>query len=617
MLFPVHFFEINQTQPGLFDVLFGGLFLVKGLPVFFQMTYLVVMGLILLFSFQEMSLGKKSNHALLAIFSFISLVLSTFILYQPWDELFISLRHSLHLSEVGNFSFNRNERIEGIVDFLPFFVLGLLAKLGLPLLETHFVLVTLGTWLCILTARRILINLKTPYAESWSYPALLLYPPLILNTANGFIVPLFTAMLLLGTNFLFLENRRRLGWVLLSIVPLVRLEGAWFCFVTFFFFYFFKPSQKRLTLPILTEFFILMAPTLLLSFWRYHYFGSFLPVPILYKSAIGNVFYLLLGVRNLFMDFIAGGGLIWCWIIFNTKDSQKTFLSKWLALLLIFCLPYYLSGGDWFPPAWQRYLFPFSFLLYLSALNLFPSYINQNKLRPVSSLIPLTLLVLSLFVFSWGSYNRFGESLFSHKTSLSGVRQRRLGKNNYRLNYLSRLGGHLEKSTTSDTVIASSELATIMFFSKREALDLLGVTNLEIAQSPIRSAPHLFSKATNKNELPFLIFKRLKPELLYERKPGIFYAFDFILPDLIEEVPIEEVTSLDLKKAIRRWDKRFEMLNKSLFGGTDYLLNHSYEPVLIRYGEDFYSLYFVSSEFKNKHFQMMESLGMKHSMIYE
>jgi hypothetical protein len=209
------------------------------------------------------------------------------------------------------------------------------------------------------------------------------------------------------------------------------------------------------------------------------------------------------------------------------------------------------------------------------------------------------------------------ESLFSHKTSLAGLRQKRLGKNNYRLQYLSKLGSHFKTTTPSNAIIGSSELATIMFFSQRNALDLLGVTNLEIAQSPIRSSPELFSKVSNQNELPYLIFKRLKPELLYEKRPEVFYAFDFILPDLIEDIEPEEITTVELRKGLKRWEKRFTLLNESLFGGIDMLLQQNYLPVLIRYGDDFFSLYFVKGEFQDAHFKLMSELGMKQSMIYE
>ena len=574
------------------------------------------MALVLLIVFQDILKKSKSQQGLIYFFSFLSLVLATFILYQPWDELFISLRHSLHFSENGSFSFNQKERVEGIVDFLPFFFLGVLSKLGLPLLETHFFIGIIGTWLCVLAGRRTLINLKVPFAESWSYPALLLYPPLILNTANGFTVPLFTALLIYGWNFLFLESRTKLGWIILAIIPLLRLEGIWFSILVFIAFWFSNHKRKN-SIHLGLIFVSVLLPTLGLTFWRHGYFGHFLPVPVLYKSAFGYLFYFLLGLRNWLMDFLAGGGLLWCWIVFNSKSPTKPLLLKTLALFLLFCIPYYLSGGDWFPPAWQRYLFPFSFFLYLSALCLFGDFVSSSQIQAVYKLIPILLLSCSLFFFTWGSYNRLSENLFSHKTALSGMRQKRLGKNNYRLNYLSRLGNHLNHTTPPDSIIGSSELATIMFFAKRDALDLLGVTNLEIAKSPIRPAPNFFSKVTNRNELPYLIFKRLKPDLLFEKRPHIFYAFDFILTDLLEEFDWKEVTHSDLKKAITRWDRRFELLNLSLFGGINRLREENYSPVLVRYGEDFYSLYFVSSEFKEAHFKMMEQEGMKQSVLYE
>ncbi|NDD66624.1 hypothetical protein EBZ35_03100, partial [bacterium] len=94
--------------------------------------------------------------------AFLCLVFSAFLLFKPWDELFILLRHSQNWAEFNHFSFNRFENSEGVVDFLPLFLLGTLAKLGLPLIETHFVLCILGAWFCIWAGRKTLILLNFP-----------------------------------------------------------------------------------------------------------------------------------------------------------------------------------------------------------------------------------------------------------------------------------------------------------------------------------------------------------------------------------------------------------------------------------------------------------------------
>lgn len=614
MFSSVHIFRSTQDLPGLFDSFFGGIFLVRGLPIFFQIACLL--GLLLsTFGAWRFS-AKHHSHwkAVTAISSFCSLCLAAFILFQPWDELFIFLRHSQHLAENGTFSFNRMEKIEGIVDFLPFFILGLLGKLGFPLLETNFFFGILGGWLCVLGGRKILIQLKLPHAEAWAYPLLILYPPLLLNTGNGFTVLLFTGAIIWSLVYCFFEDKPLKGCLCLSLVPLIRLEGAWFSFLAFVFLFWRNHSHtSKKQFAFLGS--IVFTPVLLLSLWRYFYFGDMIPIPIRFKSSIGNIFYFILGFRNLLMDLCAGGSILFVWFILVGKNRRATICDHLLILIFIFCVPYYLSGGDWFPPAWGRYLFPFSFLSFI----FFLSESTQIQSRMKSGVFPYLLVELGLLVFvialPFGSFQKINENLFFPRNTLSGLHNKKIGKPNYRIQYLSQLGSHLRKTTDPEYTIASSEVATIMYFAQREALDLLGVANPEIAQAPLRTAPKLFSKSTLQNELPRLIFKRLRPDMIEKKRPAIVYAFDFILKDLLDNVKLEEVTNSDIFLALSRWDRQFKLLNDSLFGGVSELSRLGYQPIVVQYGSQFFTLYFVSPQAKESHFRLMRESGLFGSLV--
>lgn len=622
----VHFFESSQEIPGFFDSFFQGLFLVKGLPTFFQLGLVLSFAFCFIAALQYTQTQKTLWKVLSAFGAFITLVLAAFLLFQPWDELFISLRHAQHLSEMGTFSFNRFEKIEGIVDFLPFFILGLLNKAGLPLIETNFFIEILAGWFCILGGRRVLISLAGEGFSAWSYPLLVLYPPLLLNTGNGFTVLFFTAFIMWSLVFLVFEKnvsqRWYLGCFILSLVPMVRLEGAWFSILMFVFLMFFNqsrlPPQKALT-----SLMIILVPTASLTLWRLSYFGRAIPIPIIYKSSIGSFFFFLLGLRNLLLDLVAGGGaffvaVIWCSLILKNEKAdefKKTHHLPMLFLLFLFSAPYYLSGGDWFPPAWGRYLFPFSFFCFMVGTVCLMDVFTQLKRLSPAAITIFSVFLVSVLYFPSGSFRRLGEILFTPRTSLSGLHNKKIGKVNQRIHSLSRLGFHLKNTTSTQTVIGSSELATLMFFADREALDLLGVTNLEIAQSPLRSNPTFFSKATAQNELPYLIFKRTKPELLFQKRPGIFYAFDFMLSDLFDNYHPEEIGKSDISLALQRWDRKFNALNNSLFGGLSALEQNGYEPVVVKYGTDFVSLYFISKEAKEAHFDKMRKTGMVDSVL--
>lgn len=611
-MFPVYLFESQETIPGFFDSFFRGFFLIKGLPIFFQLGFLVSFLVCCYSAFLQSEKPKKRPPIVISLSAFFCLVFSAFLLFQPWDELFILLRHSENWAQFNHFSFNRFENSEGVVDFLPLFFLGTLNKLGLPLIETHFFFCILGAWFCILAGRKLLILLNFKAAENWGYLLLLLYPPLLLNSANGFMVPLFTGFLLTSIHFLFLQNRLWQGLLTLSLLPLIRLEATWFCILALIIYRY--QHFKTLRFKGIYKDALVFLPILILSIWRLQHFGSAIPAPVLYKSAIGDSFYFLLGLRNFFMDFVSGGGVIWLWVLWINRKEIPRKGTEILILLFAFVIPYYLSGGDWFPPAWQRYLFPFSFFLYLLSVPQISPLIGRPDSKNIKSWVPLVLLVVFTFSLSFNSGSRLLEHLFTSKSSLAGLKNKQLGKANYRIQQLSQLGTHLQNTTDIKDRIASSELATVMYFSKREALDLLGVTNLELAKAPLRSPPRMFDKIKSQNDLPFLIFKRVKPELISKYQPSFIYTFDFFVTDLIQEVPIEEITASDLKTAIKRWDYRFKNLNGELFGGVSRLLELEYVPVII-HCDRFFSLYFVSKTAREHHFSQLKAKGMTETLL--
>jgi len=599
----IHFFQSEIEAPGLFDSFFGGVFLIKGLPIFVQLGLVTLLG----FGFFW---GHRSK-TLSAITAFASLLFASALLFQPWDELFIYLKHSKNLADHGTFSFNLIHRVDGIVDFLPFFCLGLLHRIGLPLLETNFFMGILGAWLCVLAFRRFLTEWKLPFASTYGYLIPLLYPPLLLNSGTGFSVLIFSALILWSLFWIVYRPQNFWGPVLLSIVPLVRFEGL-FLFVLVFLYRWFNGDNlvswtKRFFFLV-----ICLLPTLILIIWKYNYYGRIIPIPILYKASFGNFFYSLLGLRNLFMDLVATGTLFFMFVFLKASEKSPEKLIFWV--LASFCLPYYFSGGDWFPPSWGRYLFPFAFFCFgLTIKLLFEN--AQSFTRPSIRVVFSSLFLFLIILFPFSSAQRVVEGLLTHRTTLSGIHQKKWGKVNFRTQLLSQLGNHLGQSTPRNAAIGSSELATIMYFANREPLDLLGVTNIEIASLPLRTAPNFGERFQRKNELPYLIFKRLNPDLIFKERPYIFYAFDFIPRDLIEVSYYEPIQKTDLKRALRIWDNKFRYLNLTLFGGLEKLVSRDYEPVLVKRGRDFFSLYFVNTKNREDHFSYLKKLGFSYELL--
>jgi hypothetical protein len=603
-------FRATVSIPGLFDTLFGGLFLWKGLGIGLQLGFVVCICLSLLCAYRATfrrnpTLGMAAN-----VFGLIGLLFSTLLLVQPWDELFVNLRHPLNFAEVGRFSFNQASNIEGTVDFLPYFLMGLLKRIGLPLIETAFFQSFLGSALCIWAGRALLMAWNFPSARYWAVPVLSLSGPLLLNAGTGFTTTLFCSCILWAV-FHCLYGRPLLGTLLLALLPLIRPEGAWFTLLMGFYLLNSREAKKKTVLATLFSF----LPIVLLSIWRLKTFGSAIPIPIQYKATPGNPFYMAVGLRNFGTDLIATGTLFWMMAIALTWPSLQRKFAKalWIeGLLILFVLPYYSSGGDWFPPAWGRYLFPlvfFSLLLGIACLTQFFLTVERTPERSWISGALILVFVLHQLP-AYGAYHRISEYLFSSRRVLGDVTLKKKRRMNYRIHSLSQTGEHLRRSTLPTDILGTSEIATLSYFSQLETLDFLGLANPEIAKQPLRPRPDLVQTPTEEMDLPHLIFKRVYPELLEKNRPQFLFLFDLQVGDLTKDVPFYEWDDETLRRAFLRWQRSYSRLVHSLYGGFEKMAKLGYQPIIVCYKNEHCSLYFSSKERFQSHSQKLKELGL-------
>src|SRR4051812_28305118 len=100
-------FRAALDAPGIYDTFFGGLFAALGLPMMAQAALLFFFPLALFAAYSD-NIAPRKVYALTARGSALACFsLLTFFLVQPWDELFVNLRHAKHFAEIGLFSFNR------------------------------------------------------------------------------------------------------------------------------------------------------------------------------------------------------------------------------------------------------------------------------------------------------------------------------------------------------------------------------------------------------------------------------------------------------------------------------------------------------------------------------
>lgn len=571
-------YRTSQEIEGLYDHFAGGLFYVKGLPLLCQLLALT--------SFLLAAYFGRVNRRLSVLFSLLGFTAFVVLLHQPWDELFVNLTHSKHFARHGIFSFHPNHPIEGTVDTLPYLVMGLLHKLGLPLVELALSFSLLGGMLCIFVASACIKKIRGLDSNCWPTFFLSLYSPLLFNSAHGFSTTLFATAIL--SSFYFIDLKKQpIGWWILALVPLIRTEGLWIVLL------FLIRERKMLKALVLI-------PAALLAFWRLQKFGFLTPVPMHYKATFGNLFFFLLGLRNLWCDLLASYSLIFLLFYFLLRKREKI-LDQWLILCFIGVIPYYLSGGDWFPAAWGRYLLPFSLVACIAFFSTF-------DFKAVTNLKPLVFASLLFLVLPSSSYVGLFEDVFTKKKTLSNTSYRASARTNFRIQYLSQVGTHLSKVTAPTDVIGTSEMATIHYFADRHALDLLGITNEEIAKQPLRT-PELFRRFPKNNELPYLIFRRVDPTLVEKHKPAVVYPFDFILKDLMDGTTFQEMDTAKILQALARWEHRFKGLMDPLYGGTEKLLALGYQPFIVLYENEFATLYFVEKSKIEEHQAKLKDHG--------
>lgn len=616
----VIYFERHDSLPGTFDSLFGGLYLVKGLPLIGQLGTVFFVCLAALSAVYAQQ-GDRRWKLCSTASSLLFFSLSCVFLLQPWDELFINLRHAWSWVQTGRFSFNPGQWLEGTVDTIPYLLVGWAGKAGIPLVEGAFLLSYVGGLLCLYQLNRLFRAVWPGPAESFFLLALCLFPPLGFNSAHGFATAFFSAAILFVIRCLFFENRFIAAWVALAFLPLIRFEGSFFIVVLGTFWAHARKIRFRTAVTVVT---VALVPAIAHGIARHTLYGEAIPLPVQFKSSGGSLFFLAVGFRNLLADLIATHCLTLLLLLFSlrnalAKEHQQVDWEKRkqvLAALAICIFPYYLSGGDWFPSYWARYLLPFTLFLFFTASSF--SVEAFHKLTPRVFFSAL-ILPVAVFIFAslWpiSSVAKWADSVFSHRRTLAMIQEPTIARGHYRVQALSQLGEHLRLTTTPQDRIGSSELATVMYYAHREGVDFLGLMNKQIAQSPLRPRPSWLRKFPYRSELPFLIFKRVNPDQLSRYRPEILYTFDFMLRDQLKEVRAYELDTPTLFRALSRWEKQLGGLIEALYGGLENIDRLGYEPVVIKAGEDFVALYFVHRSILARHQRALEAQGYRGGRI--
>lgn len=428
-------------------------------------------------------------------------------LSQGWDEFFINLRHAYMLVHHGVYSINAQQMVEASVDFLPLLATAALGSLGVDLIDAFLVTSLVGNVLAISFAYLLIKRLTG--STAWAITAALamgLHPNVILVGATGFSAVLFTGWMLAASYFYLFTDRHRLGMALLATLTLVRTEGVLFTALVFAYKTLVSPPNQtnvkdgviaRIKKAI-PEGAMLALPFVASCLVRWLVFGHAIPNPVTFKSTSFDTDYLSAGLGR-FLQLISSHDLhllvfailfFVCTTAFANRQTacdkgERHALNRLFGLGLIsfvFVLPYFIGGGDWFPQNWNRYGMPFGMFallcLFVVFHRAFSIFLGKWQNLAVMSVACVTLVLgyTSSIKFRTDNHIRETYSALPNPTNDKW----------FRVDKLSSLGKFLDQVLPPDAVVSSPEEATIMYFSNREMLGLLGVSNPDMATMPLQ-----------------------------------------------------------------------------------------------------------------------------------
>ena len=442
----------------------------------------------------------------LGLISTLSILVSI-RLSEGWDEFFLNLRHAYMLLHNGVYSINAKSMVEASVDLIPLLLTALLGWFGIELADAFIFISLLGNISVVMFS--YLLVLKLNKDRTWALIAAFLiglYPNVVWVGASGFSAVLFCGWILAAIYFSIFTDRRLIGLIILSTLTLVRTEGVLFAALLMAYLYVFKPLSdivrtgiwKSAVKRALLDGAIVASPFVCSLTIRKVFFGYAIPNPITFKNTSFDSSFFANGIER-FTQMISNHDLhlmvvLTAFLLFSNfiawkKDTKleawRIEIRKLIALnivIFLFILPYYMGGGDWFSVRWNRYGLPFNLILNLTFVVLLYGAFFIGLKRWVSG---AGLLVFGFaIIVGYQKSAQFRQDNFIYSTLPTVIHP--FGGRWQRVDNLASLGQFLGNVLPADAVVSSPEEATIMYFSKREMLGLLGVSNPEMTSMPFQ-----------------------------------------------------------------------------------------------------------------------------------
>ena len=397
------------------------------------------------------------------------------------DDTYIFLRYAENLASGHGLVFNIGEYVEGFSSPLWMICLGIVGLFDLDLVLASKVLSALMGLAAIVA----LFFFGRKHLPSQRGPYILLAPMLFLATNPSFVFWSWSGMdtacftfLFTVSFFVFLQQVRSTGtmfwsgtWFLLAAVARLDMLSVLPAFLLFILYSYRR--QKRLLVRKTVSF---LGPLFLLSIlflWRYHYYGSLLPITYYAKVHMAAGAVLVSGFAYalrfaLAYKFCPHGALLLSPIM--VLRPPRRLRAEWIFTIgtTVMWTGYVVwVGGDHF--AQFRFFVPILPLLVFLSVSMLDwlskSSLVRTKYRSIGVTIMFTIALLGL--------NCSAYVLHEGERAAGEVRMARSW---------AQVGLWLRQNAPSDATIASVVVGAIPYYSGLRTYDLLGLTDSEIAK---------------------------------------------------------------------------------------------------------------------------------------
>ncbi|MBN1880164.1 hypothetical protein JW823_08640 [bacterium] len=414
---------------------------------------------------------------LIAVFVFFLLVLC-FNGYST-DDAFISFRFAGNLASGHGLVYNVDQApVEGYTNFLWTILIACFAFVKMPMpesaafLSTFFsvaLLLLMGVWAYRQREFTSHFSVATPILMMASFPALALW------STTGMETAFFTFLLVTGTVFISVEERREwigiLSGLTFAFAALTRPEGLLLGGLIIVLSFIEARDWGMRMLSFFIRLIIFLLPPVLHAIWRKSYYGHWVPNTFYAKTTASHQLYQS-GLEYL-KDFLIQGGIILVILTFLALFIRPKVEGLWTILITSTVYMAYVVwvGGDWMPA--NRLFLPILPFLIMGAS------VFVVKSKDVSPRFLLVLLLLICIYFLYSGIN--SQAPFMRHSLLAQT----ILNDDPPVDVLKELGLHLRETASPYDLLAVVPAGKVPYYSGLRTIDMRGLCDTHIARQPI------------------------------------------------------------------------------------------------------------------------------------